>query len=85
MYIGEKDCWGKGYGTEATRLICRHGFDKMRLHRISLWAADGNAAAIQVYEQLGFVEEGRTRTHSGATESGHDMILMSLPEGELKD
>jgi RimJ/RimL family protein N-acetyltransferase len=36
LYIGEKDCWGKGYGTEAIRLICRYGFDRMRLHRIQL-------------------------------------------------
>jgi RimJ/RimL family protein N-acetyltransferase len=36
LYIGEKDRWGKGYGTEATRLICRYGFGTTRLHRIQL-------------------------------------------------
>ncbi|MFG2078131.1 GNAT family N-acetyltransferase [Nonomuraea maritima] len=84
IYIGEKDCWGKGYGTEATRLICRYGFDAMRLHRIELWVADENAAAIRVYRKVGFVEEGRARDTLRRHGRWHDMILMSLLEGELK-
>src|SRR4030042_2851467 len=26
--IGEKDCWSKGYGTEAARLIIKYGFEQ---------------------------------------------------------
>jgi hypothetical protein len=78
IYIGEKDCWGKGYGTEATRLICRYGFNKMRLHRILLWVADANTAAIRVYEKVGFVEEGRARDTIRHEGKWHDMILMCL-------
>jgi RimJ/RimL family protein N-acetyltransferase len=82
IYIGEKDCWGRGYGTEATRLICRYGFDKMRLHRITLWVADENAAAIRVYEKIGFVEEGRARESFRRDGKWHDMVLMGLLEGD---
>jgi RimJ/RimL family protein N-acetyltransferase len=82
-YIGEKDRWGKGYGTEATRLICRYGFGTMRLHRIQLWVADANRAAIRVYEKAGFVEEGRARDTIRQGGEWHDMVLMSLLEGEL--
>lgn len=84
VYIGEKDCWGKGYGTEATRLICRYGFHKMRLHRIMLWVADANTAAIRVYQKVGFVEEGRARETLRHNGHWHDMILMGLLEGELR-
>jgi RimJ/RimL family protein N-acetyltransferase len=85
IYIGEKDCWGKGYGTEASRLICRYGFDKMRLHRIDLWVADANTAAIRVYEKVGFVEEGRARDTLRRNGKWHDMLLMSMLEGELRN
>ncbi|MGC5019555.1 GNAT family N-acetyltransferase [Micromonospora sp. DT47] len=82
--LGEKVCWGRGYGTEAMRLICRYGFDKMRLHRISLWVADENAAAIRVYTKVGFVEEGRARESFRRDGRWHDMIMMGLLEGELR-
>ncbi|MEV0973813.1 GNAT family N-acetyltransferase [Microtetraspora glauca] len=83
IYIGEKDCWGRGYGTEATRMICRYGFAKMRLHRITLWVAEANAAAIHVYKKVGFVEEGRAREAFRRDGDWHDLILMGLLDGEL--
>ena len=32
--IGEKDAWGHGYGTEATRLMLDHAFGTLGLHRV---------------------------------------------------
>ncbi|MEU4696715.1 GNAT family N-acetyltransferase [Nonomuraea dietziae] len=85
VYIGEKDCWGRGFGTEAVRLICRYGFDRMRLHRITLWVADANTGARRVYEKVGFVEEGRARESFRRDGKWHDMVMMGLLEGELRD
>ena len=34
--IGEKDAWGHGYGTEATRLMVGHALGTLGLHRIAL-------------------------------------------------
>jgi RimJ/RimL family protein N-acetyltransferase len=36
IVIGEKDVWGKGYGTEATRLVAEEAFDNMGLSEIRL-------------------------------------------------
>jgi RimJ/RimL family protein N-acetyltransferase len=83
IYIGEKDCHGKGYGTDAMRIVCRYGFDVMRLHGISLWVVPENVSAIRVYEKVGFVAEGRQRESFRRDGKWHDMILMSLLEGEL--
>ncbi|GIH97794.1 GNAT family N-acetyltransferase [Planobispora siamensis] len=83
IYIGEKDCWGKGYGTDATREICRYGFDRMRLHSIELWVVAENEAAIRVYEKVGFSRDGRRRDAFRRDGKWHDMILMTMLEGEL--
>ncbi|MCG5215595.1 GNAT family N-acetyltransferase [Streptosporangium sp. KLBMP 9127] len=84
LYLGEKDVWGQGYATDAMRLTCRYGFEKMRLHRISLTVVAENAAARRVYAKVGFVEEGRMREAFRRDGRWHDMILMSLLAGELR-
>jgi RimJ/RimL family protein N-acetyltransferase len=59
--IGEKDAWGRGYGTEATRLMLDHAFGPLGLHRIALFVFEFNERAIRTYRRCGFVVEGRSR------------------------
>lgn len=54
-------CWGRGLGTEATRLIVGYGFEELGLHRISLEVYAFNPRARRVYEKVGFVAEGVLR------------------------
>ncbi len=61
IVIGEKDCWGKGYGTEAARVMVRHGFETLNLNRISLNVYDFNPRGIRAYEKAGFRKEGVLR------------------------
>jgi RimJ/RimL family protein N-acetyltransferase len=85
IYLGERDVWGHGHGTDTMRVICRYGFDVMRLHQITLWVVADNARARRVYEKVGFVEEGRQRQTFRREGRWHDLILMGLLEGELID
>ncbi|MEV6895937.1 GNAT family protein [Amycolatopsis sp. NPDC051372] len=86
IYIGEKDHWNGGYGSEALRLMCRYGFNVMRLHLIALWVVAENERARHVYRKAGFVEDGRHREcFRGSDGKYHDMYLMSLLEPELID
>lgn len=55
------DHQGEGYATEAAQLIITHGFDELRLHRISATIIADNAASKRVVEKLGFVHEGTKR------------------------
>lgn len=82
-YLGETDVWGQGLGTETMRLICEYGFAKMRLHAIELSVVAENESARAVYRKVGFTEDGRLR--DGARQDGrwHDLIIMTLLEGEL--
>ncbi|MFO1541005.1 MAG: GNAT family N-acetyltransferase [Chloroflexota bacterium] len=59
--IGEHDCWGQGYGTEATRLMLALAFERFGLNRVGLSVFDFNERAIRSYLKAGFTLEGRLR------------------------
>lgn len=69
---------GRGFGTEATRLIVGHGFEAVELHRISLEVYAFNPRAKRAYEKAGFVEEGRRRDALLWEGVWIDAILMSI-------
>ncbi|MDX3098105.1 GNAT family N-acetyltransferase [Streptomyces sp. ME19-03-3] len=85
IYLGEKEYWGRGLATDAMRTMCRYGFEKMRLHKISLTVVTENQAAHHVYRKVGFVEEGRLRQVFRRDGRWYDMFTMGLLEGELRD
>ena len=61
IQIGERDCWGKGYGTDALRVLLRYAFGELNLYRVSLSVLEGNDRAMRSYEKCGFRYEGRER------------------------
>jgi RimJ/RimL family protein N-acetyltransferase len=84
IYLGEKEYWGKGLATDAVRTACRFGFDRLRLHRITLTVVVDNDAAHRVYEKVGFVDEGRLRQAFRRDGRWHDKFTMGLLAGELR-
>lgn len=58
IVIGEKECWGHGYGTEATRLVMDQAFHQHRLDEVRLEVFRYNTRAINAYRRVGFVEAG---------------------------
>jgi RimJ/RimL family protein N-acetyltransferase len=80
IIIGEKTFWGRGYGTEAIRLILDYGFKTFGLHRIELLVVDFNKRAQAVYRKLGFVEEGMLREARLVDGCWRDVYLMAILE-----
>jgi RimJ/RimL family protein N-acetyltransferase len=78
--IGEKDAWGRGYGTEATQLMLAHAFDTLGLHRIALYVFEFNERAIRTYQRCGFVVEGRSRESIHRDGRWWDELAMSVLE-----
>jgi RimJ/RimL family protein N-acetyltransferase len=85
LAIGEKSRWNQGYATDAMRVACRFGFEQMNLHRIELSTYAEHAAAIRVYEKVGFRIEVRRRDAAFYGGRYCDHVLMGLLEGELID
>ncbi|PRY40309.1 GNAT family N-acetyltransferase [Umezawaea tangerina] len=69
---------GRGYGTEAIRLLLRYAFDVVGLHRVELEVFDFNPRAIASYRKCGFVEEGRARDALLWEGEWHDALLMAV-------
>jgi RimJ/RimL family protein N-acetyltransferase len=76
--IGEIDCWGQGYGTEATRLMLAHAFETLHLHRVALSVFEFNERAIRSYLRCGFVIEGRAREAIWRDGRRWDELTMSI-------
>ncbi|WP_414937576.1 GNAT family N-acetyltransferase [Amycolatopsis sp. cmx-11-51] len=72
------DVFGKGYGTEATKLILDFAFDIVGVHRVSLEVFEFNLRAQRVYEKCGFVREGLQREALWWDGEWHDVITMAL-------
>jgi RimJ/RimL family protein N-acetyltransferase len=80
--IGEKDTWGRGYGTEATQLMLDHAFGTLGLHRIALTVFEFNERAIRAYQRCGFVVEGRSRESIWRDGKWWDELAMSVLSSE---
>jgi RimJ/RimL family protein N-acetyltransferase len=73
---------GRGYGTDAMRVIVDYGFREMGLHRIQLGVAPFNQAGIRAYGKAGFVEEGRYRESVSHDGRWYDEVMMSILDHE---
>jgi RimJ/RimL family protein N-acetyltransferase len=82
ILIGDKTFWNRGYGTEAVRLLVKHGFNTLNLHRIFLKVFENNPSAIRAYEKAGFTHEGRLRQAEFKDGKYIDVLLMSILKDE---
>lgn len=74
--IGERDCWGKGYGTEATVLTLDYAFTGLGLHNVVLNVVAYNERGIRTYRRAGFREVGRRRQAWWFGGQAHDVFIM---------
>ena len=76
--LGERDYWGKGYGTDAMLVLQRYAFEELNLHRLSLTVFDYNQRAVRSYEKAGFIVEGRARQYLNREGQRYDMVFMGI-------
>jgi RimJ/RimL family protein N-acetyltransferase len=73
---------GKGYGTDALRVLVRFAFERRNLRRVHLVTLASNAGGLACYRKVGFVEEGRRREHAWVRGGYEDEVLMGLLRSE---
>jgi RimJ/RimL family protein N-acetyltransferase len=82
IIIGEKDAWGKGYGTEAILLLLDYAFRRLNFHRVAIGVVGFNERATRFWEKIGFKKEGIQRDGYYYKHKYHDFVMMSILEDE---
>jgi RimJ/RimL family protein N-acetyltransferase len=80
--ITDREYWGKGYGTDAMRVILRYAFTELNLHRVTLNTFGYNPRAIRSYEKAGFRHEGSLRGVLNREGKRWDLVYMGILKEE---
>jgi RimJ/RimL family protein N-acetyltransferase len=78
IFIGEASDRGKGYGSEAAKLIVNYGFNYLNLENIMLKVFDFNTQAIRAYEKAGFKKFGERKNVYYFDGKKHNEIFMEI-------
>lgn len=84
IVISDEKYRGQGLGKEALYLMCKHGFEKLNLHKIYLTCISHNTGAIKAYEKFGFVHEGLRREQIRQNGEYYDEIMMGMLSKEFE-
>jgi ribosomal-protein-serine acetyltransferase len=82
-WIG-RESTGKNFATEATAVLITYLFDTLKVHRIYIQAATGNAASNRVIEKLGFIWEGLLRENERVKNSFLDHNIYAMTSSDFK-
>ena len=58
IVIGDKSAWGRGYGTDALRVLARIAFGTLKLEKLWADVLVTNPRAAAAFERAGFTREG---------------------------
>ena len=83
IVIGERDCWGRGYGTETTARSLEYAFNVLGLHAVHLRVYSGNERGLRAYTRAGFKVAGRLREAHRYGAEVQDVILMDCLSTEF--
>lgn len=76
--IGDRESWGKGYGTDMMKLCLQYAFTELCVARVSLGLHEYNPRALRSYEKCGFRLEGRTRKDGMREGKRSDTLWMGI-------
>lgn len=77
IMIGEKGCWGKGYGTEAVRLMVCYAFGRLNLQKAWAGVHALNQNSIKMFEKAGFFKEAALNQELYLNGQYHAKFIMS--------
>jgi RimJ/RimL family protein N-acetyltransferase len=84
IIVGDKNYWGKGIGTEATKLVLDFGFKVLGLNAIYLAVFSKNKAGQKAYKRAGFKKTGLLRQHLKYKKGFDDIFFMDILRKEWK-
>ncbi len=85
IVIGEKDAWGRGYGTETTQLVLAEAFTRFRRSLVNLEVFSHNPRALRAYEKAGFRQVGEHREWVSRAARQISVVEMRITRDEWEE
>jgi len=76
IFIGDKDCWNRGYGTDTTKTAVNFALSDLGLETVRLKVYEYNHRAISVYKNCGFIIIDILKKHHFYNELYWDEFVM---------
>lgn len=84
IFIGDKEYWNKGYGSDAMKIMVEFIFHQMNINKVKLNVFSFNERAIKSYEKCGFKKEGILRQEVYRDDKYYDAIIMGMLKEEYE-
>jgi len=84
LLVGDKNYWGMGIGTEATKLLVNYAFQKLNLKEVNLAVISENIAALKVHEKVGFKVDRIERKSIRHGKKLFDTVWMSIKQKDIR-
>jgi RimJ/RimL family protein N-acetyltransferase len=78
LFIGEKDCWGSGYASEAIVALSRYAFAELGVEKLCAGMYAPNAGSAKAFAKAGYAHEGVRRAQYMFEGKRCDIIIMGL-------
>ncbi|MBM7616053.1 GNAT family N-acetyltransferase [Alkaliphilus hydrothermalis] len=75
-YLFNKNHWGKGYATEAIKLMSDFAFETMDLHKLHAQVVEANTGSSRALEKNGFIVEGRLKDYYFIEGNYYDKLIL---------
>ena len=84
IMIGERSCWGSGFGKDVINSLSKFAFNELGVRKLIAGALRGNVGSIAIFKKNGYKEEGVFRLHT-LTKAGEyvDHVYLACFPGEL--
>jgi RimJ/RimL family protein N-acetyltransferase len=80
-----RDHRGKGYGSDALRILLRYAFYELRYQKCNSECIHINEAGIKIHKKFGFIDEGRERRSVYTNAQYYDQVLLGLTREEFDE
>jgi ribosomal-protein-alanine N-acetyltransferase len=79
LFIGDRNCWGQGYASEAITAVRDWAFAELDLQKLNAGIYAGNLGSRRAFEKCGFSLEGTLRDEVVSGGERLDMWRVGLP------
>ena len=83
IMIGNKEFWGKGYGTEAIRLVLDYAFIRLNLYKVTAGVASINEGSVKAFEKAGFEIEGQAKSQFFLDGEYYDSLYLGITKEDF--